>query len=333
MSWRDLLQTGDDRVVLPWTGGRRLPSPTTEYLVESRLPREHGWNEFRVVARKATLVGPAAASPGSLASRVTGYLVGDRIVADGARVDPAVEAVLSSSETVFLIDPGLARFARVAAGRVRPGAPLVFVQEEMPLGPESDVLAAFQDRASSVSGIKGVTPALDASFRLETWQRSEADRRRAEVVATRAAELARLAEEERKAELLERLSDGAGRRQMAAVDFGQAANAALSVTGAEYLDHRASANRGEMVVTFRLDGQRFECVADARTLRIIDSGICLVDHRTGDRGDTRFTLESLPDVIRQAVAERRLHVFRHVGQDSGYNGPWDGDDEENDDDW
>ena len=120
---------------------------------------------------------------------------------------------------------------------------------------------------------------------------------------------------------------------MAAVDFGQAAQAALAVTGAEYLDHRASANRGEMVVTFRLDGQRFECVADARTLRIVDSGICLVDYRTQERGDTRFTLESLPDVIRQAVRERRLHVFRVVGQDPGFRGQMPDRDDDDRDDW
>lgn len=331
MSWRDLLQKGDDRVVLPWTGGRRLPSSGPEYLLEAGLPREHGWHEFCVLVRKAKWAGEAAPSPGILGSRVTGYLVGDRIVPDGARVDEA--SVMGASETVFLLDAGLARFSRVTAGRVRPGAPLVFVQEEMPVGPEPEVLAAYQDRAENVLGVKGVTPALDAAFRLESWQRSETERRRAEIAVARAAELARRAEEERKNALLERLSDGAGRREMAAVDFGQAAEAALAVTGAEYLDHRASANRGEMVVTFRLDGQRFECVADARTLRIVDSGICLVDYRTQERGDTRFTLESLPDVIRQAVRERRLHVFRVVGQDPGFRGQVQDEDDDDRDDW
>lgn len=321
--WRSLLRKEDERVVLPWAGGRSLPSAGPEYAVDGRLPPEHGWHEFRVEVRRAIWVGPAPARPEVLTDIVRGYLVGDRVVPDGARVDPDPARVAGHSETVHLLEPGLPRFARVSAGRARPGAPLVFIAEDMPLGPEDLVLAAFQDRLSSVSGIKDVTPALDAAFRLESWQRTEAARRRAEIEAQRAAEEAAMAEEERKALLRERLSDGAGRRAMAEVDFGQAARAALSVTGAEYLDHRASTNRGEMVVTFRLDGRRFECVCDGRTLRIVDAGICLVDHRTREAGDTRFTLESLPDVIRQAVRERVLHVFRHVGDEGEPGDDWD----------
>jgi hypothetical protein len=322
-SWKSLLRKDDERVVLPWTGGRSLPSRGPEYRIDGRLPPEHGWHEFRVDVRRAFWVGAAPPETECLVGRLTGYFVGDRIVPDGARVDPDPAHVLGFSEAVHLLEPGLSRFARASAGRVRPGAPLVFLSEEMPVGPEDLVLRAYQDRLRSVSGIKDVTPALDAAFRLESWQRDEVERRRAEIEAQRAAEEAAMAEEERRARLRERLSDGAGRRAMAMVDFGQAASAALLVTGAEYLDHRASTNRGEMVVTFRVEGRRFECVCDQRTLRIVDAGICLVDHRTREAGDARFTLESLPEVIRQATRERVLHVLRHVGADE----------EETEDDW
>ncbi len=325
--WRSLLKKDDERVVLPWTGGRSLPSSGPEYRVEGRLPPEHGWHEFRVSVRRASWVGPAPARTEDLTDVVRGYLVGDRIVPDGARVDPDPARIVGASETVHILEPGLSRFARVSAGRARPGSPLVFIAEEMPAGPEDQVLVAFQDKLSSVSGIRDVTPALDAAFRLESWQRAEAERRRAELEAQRAAEDAAMAEEERLARLREALSDGRGRRAMALVDFRQAAVAALAVTGTEYLDHRASANRGEMVVTFRIEGRRFECVCDQQTLRIIDAGICLVDHRTREKGDTRFTLESLPDVIRQAMREHVLHVFRHVGDDDfeadDNDGDWD----------
>ena len=47
-------------------------------------------------------------------------------------------------------------------------------------------------------------------------------------------------------------------------------------------------------------------------LRIIDAGICLIDHDTNEKGDTFFTLESLPAVVQQAQRERRLVIFRHV---------------------
>lgn len=324
-NWKSLLKREDERVVLPWTGGRSLPSRGPEYRVEGRLPPEHGWHEFRVSVRKAVWVAFAPPRTEALSDVVRGYLVGDRLVPDGARVDPDPAGIVRFSETVHLLEPGLSRFARVSAGRARPGAPLVFIAEDMPEGPENMVLTAFQDGLPTLAGVKDVTPALDAAFRLESWQRAEAESRRAELEALRFAEAAAMAEEERLARLRGALSDGRGRRAMALVDFRQAATAALAVTGTEYLDHRASANRGEMVVTFRLEGRRFECVCDQQTLRIIDSGICLVDSRTRERGDTRFTLESLPDVIRQAMRERVLHVFRHVGQDDGLG--------EEDEDW
>jgi class 3 adenylate cyclase len=87
--------------------------------------------------------------------------------------------------------------------------------------------------------------------------------------------------------------------------------AALAVGGAKLLDVRNSHVRGEHIVRYRLDRRRFECVCDER-LHIIDSGICLRDEHTGEQGDRRFTLESLPAVVRQAEREGRLVIFRHV---------------------
>jgi hypothetical protein len=331
MGWRDHLQAaGGDVSVLPWTGGRRLLSELGYHQIEGRLPQEHGWGRFKITGRTARWVEAADPEQDKLSRVVRGYLVGDRVVPDGAGVDPDPKKILEFSEAVHLLEPGLDRFARVAAGRVREDGPLVYVGQEMPLGPEDEVVRAYQDRAASVHSVQGVTPALDAAFRMETWQRAEAERRRAELErrlaeeeARLAEEEARLAEEERRAALVRQLGDAQGRRAMAAVDFQQAARAALAVGGAEYLDHRPGRVRTEMVVTFRFDGRRFECVCDARTLRIVDAGICLVDHRTNVRGDDRFTLESLPGVIREAQAQRVLHVFRHV--DDGDEDPWEDD--------
>jgi hypothetical protein len=53
-------------------------------------------------------------------------------------------------------------------------------------------------------------------------------------------------------------------------------------------------------------------VVHAPTLRIVDAGICLEAHVTGERGDNRFTLESLPAVLEEAIRTNRLVVFRHV---------------------
>jgi hypothetical protein len=312
MGWRDLLKE-DERIVLPWVGGRSLRSRDRGYTIEGDLPAENGWYAFRASGRKAVLEGAAEPAPDVLEFRVRGYLVGDRIVADGVRVDPDPSRILHCSERVHLIELGLDRFVRVTAGRVFEGGPLVYEGLDMPLGPEEEVLAAFLDKLPSLDEVKGVPPALDAAFRMETWQRLEVERRRVELERRRREDEERRAAEERRRELLEQLGDGVLRRRMARHDFEAAARAALAVGGAEYLDHRRSVRPGEMVVRFRLDSARFECTCEEATLRIVDAGICLIDSATDERGDTYFTLESLPSVIQQAVRERKLHVFRHVG--------------------
>lgn len=330
-SWRSLLQAPQETLVLPWLGGRDLRFGHRGWYIEGAIPREHAWCKFSVDGRKAKLMEICEPAPEVLREVVRGYLIGDLLIPLGAS---ALEAnVLESAEQVHLIPPGLDRFTLVSAGRVGEGMPLVFVQEEMPLGPETDVQNAFLDGVDLL-GVSDVSPALEVAFKLANWQRVEAARRRAELEAQRAAEAERLRRETLQREVAQRLGDGAGRREMAALDFEAAARAALTLGGAEYLDHRASPRANEMVVRFRLIGRRFECTCDRNTLQIIDSGICLVahDHRDGfapgTRGDTWFTLESLPAVILDADQQRRLVVFRHVDYgDRNYDHDEDYDDE------
>jgi hypothetical protein len=312
MGWQDLLQTGDEFVIAPWVGGRILTFNGRTWKIEGRLPREAGWYKFKTKAREARLDGPAEADSESFKGVVFGYLVGDRIVADDVRVDPNPAKIADVSETVHLIEPGLDRFVRVSAGRVCDDGPLLYRGQEMPLGPEADVLTAFLDDKTSVNDVRDVAPALDAAFRMERWQKIEAERRRLELEKLRREEEERRAVEERRRKLVEQLGDAAGRREMAKVDFTQAARAALAVGGAQYLDHRKAHRRNEVIVRFRFINRRFECVCDELTLRIIDAGICLTSHDTGEKGDTRFTLETLPSVIREADEDDKLVVFRHV---------------------
>jgi hypothetical protein len=302
MTFRELIQE-DETLVRPWVGGRALWQGVRGWTIQGALPAEHGWHAFRLRGRKAHWLGVAESMPASLRSRVTGYLAGDRLVRDDVRVDPAPEKVLRASERVSLVEPGLDRFARIAAGRPFPGGPLVFAGLEMPLGPEGDVLSAFLDREGSVLSVKGVPPALDAAFRVETWRRDERERAIAE-----AEERVRL--EREREDFLASVGSGESRREMAHVDFDGAARRALAVGGAELLDHRPAHVPGQRLVRFRLDGARFACTCEEHTLRIVDAGICLTDHETGERGDDRFTLESLPAVIREAEREGVLVVFR-----------------------
>lgn len=312
MGWKDLLQTGEERVTSPWVGGRSLRTQDRTWDIEGRLPADFGWYSFKLTARKARVSKAVDPTLENLHHIVKGYLVGDRIVPDGVRLVPSIAQVAEASEPVALIEPGLDRFVRVAAGRAFEDGPLVYMGQEYPLGPEDAVLQAYLDGLKSVEHVLGVAPALDIAFRLEVWRRAEAERLRREEEQRRREEEERLAREERRRQIIDRLGDGQGRREMAVVDFTEAARAALAVGGAQYLDHRPSPRRGEMIVRFRMEGRRFECVCSQETLRIIDSGICLVDHETGEKGDDRFTLESLPAVIRLAQQEGKLVVFRHV---------------------
>jgi hypothetical protein len=310
VGWRDLVQTGDEKVTLPWLGGKTLYSAAQRWSIEGRQPRDYGWFTFKIANREARVEGPADARPDLLQHTVTGYLVGDRIVADDVRVDPDPKHIVEFSEKVFLLEDGIDRFARVRAGRISKEGPLIYQGLEMPLGQEDQVLEAFLDQKTSVALIKSVPPALDAAFRMESWQRVEAERRRVELERLRREEEEKRQKEERRKELVKKLGDGEGRREMALHDFDAAARAALAVGGAVFLDAK-KLRHNEWAVRYRLDRQRFECICNER-LRIIDAGICLTSHDTGEKGDTYFTLESLPTVVTQAQREHKLVIFRHV---------------------
>lgn len=307
MGWRDLLQAKDEHIVLPWVGGRSLRTYNRTWSLQGRLPPEYGWHKFQLTGRKARWAELTDPQVDVLRDFVEGYLVGDRFVPDHIGVlDRDLEKLSQLTEQVHLIDPGLDRFARIKAGRPCEEGPLVFEGLTFPLGPEDAVLEAFLDRKDSVADVLGVTPSLDAAFRWETWQRAEAERRRRE-------EEERRAKEERRQKIVESLGDGALRREVAIEDFEAAARAALAVGNAELLDFRKAHAKDEMVVRFRVERRRFECTCNAKTLRIIDAGICLIDHGDNERRyDDQLTLESLPGVIREAQNIGRLVVFRRI---------------------
>lgn len=312
MGWRDLLQSKEpESIVAPWVGGRSLQTHDRTFIIEGRLPREHGWYSFNILVRKAWVKEKVAPYFTPATERKLGYLIGDRFIPDDVQIPGSKKRGVENYfkevpfELIFLVDEGLDKFARISAVRFHDSGSLIFEEETFPLGSEGDVLQSYLDQKKSVVDIPNVPPSLDAAFRFESWRRDEAERIRKE-------EEERRLREERARILRERLGDGALRREVALQDFRTAAEAALTVGGAEYLDHRNSVQPNEVVVRFRVDGRRFECTCHRNTLRIIDAGICLTDHDTDERGDTYFTLESLPGVIRQAQRERVLHVFRHA---------------------
>jgi len=328
MSWKDLLNSGSERV-LPWFGFKRVHDAERSWTLSERQPPEHGWYRFNVAGGRGAELASKELQPldsawGDGQPKIKGYLVGDRLIPDTARVVPDPTKLIEQTIIVYCVEPGLERFARASIVKDREQR-LVYLSQEFPVGPEEEVIKAYQDRAAGLDGISGVTPALDLSFRWLSYQRIKKEERQLELRRIREEEEKKRAEEDRLREAMRNAGTAVGRRVLAQQDFETGAREALRVSGAELLDVRESFNKGEMVVQYRFQQRRLECVVEKRTLRVVDAGVCLTDHDTGEKGDRFFTLESLPGVIGEAMRLGKLVVWRHVGDDR--------DNDEEDDDY
>lgn len=326
MGWQDLLaskQSAIERETLPWLGGRKIYSGRRAWNIVGRRPHEFGWYEFELGANRSARLRGASTRPVDFQNwakhrMARGYLVGDRFVPEHARVEPDAAKLIEQTQPAALIDRGLEYFNPVLVAVETGYEEAIFTMALFDGMAELGVRQAYLDRKVSVADVPGVSPALDLAFRFMTWQRAEVERIRAEEERLRAHEA-----------LLRKIGSPTGRRELARVDFEAAARAALHVGGAELLDVQEAPRAGEMIVRYRFEHRRLECVCDRYTLRIIDAGVCLQNHVTGEKGDTRFTLESLPGVIREAIRSHRLVVWRHVAGDVA-----DGDDPDDmDEDW
>lgn len=328
-SWKDLLAPSDgEEKILPWLGGGTVDSTSQSWSIQGSRPQEFGWYKFSLQGRRARLASTEIQDPNpdfSQGKLVKGYLIGDRFIRDNASVSTDPNALVAQTEPVYCVDIGLERFSRVSVTKLLNGH-LIYIRTEWPNGPEVEVQEAYQDRRDSVTQIPGVTPALDLAFRFVSLQRLQMEERARELELLRKVEEAKRAKEEKHQEALKDLGTGAGRRNLAQLDFPAAARAALALSGAELLDVRETRNPEEMVVQYRYQHRRLECTCDRLTLRIIDAGVCLSDHN-GAKGDTRFTLESLPTVIHEAMTLGKLVVWRHAPGDFDYH------QDEDDEDW
>jgi len=319
MGWADLLAQ-EETVTLPWVGGRSVALKGRWWKIEGKLPRNHGWHQFAVDGGKtAKWVGATEMDFSYEQGRkiLRGYLVGDWLVPDSVHAIHNFDTLPPEAVQVHFVEDGLDRFDRVATLLTDAGF-YIYLRPEFPQGPEGLVTVAYQDKAPSVTNIPGVTPALELAFRWEVWHRDEADKRRAELERIRLEQIALLEKEEQRRLLVERMGDGKGRRALAKVDFKAAAEAALAISGARLLDYRKSTQRNEMVVNYEFRGRRLQCVCDL-DLNIVDAGICLTDHRTQEKGDRYFTLESITTAVSAALDQHKLVVWRHVEGDPGHN--------------
>lgn len=333
MGWEDLLSSSEEEErTLPYLGDQKLHGWGRTWTIKGKRPHEHGWYVFKVSGRNARMVEKADGPDPSYEEEhptLLGYLAGSRFIPDDARVDPDPNKLVEQTDNVFCVEPGLDRFTRAVVVK-NAIHQLIYIRQEFPQGPEFEVQAAYQDRLGSVDHIKGVTPALDLAFRWESHQRLKEEEWEREQERLRLEALEKAEAEERLREAMRNAGTGAGRRELAKRDFRAAARAALAVSNAELLDCRQGRHPNEMVVQYKFRGRRLECVCERDTLAILDAGVCLDNHR-GTKGDTRFTLESLPAVINEAIDGHKLVVWRHVPGDPGYGGVAQYDDEEGDD--
>lgn len=307
MSWQSMIGAAPVRRVFPWLGGRRLFYKERSWLIIGDVPREWGWYTFMTTAnRKARLEGKAEPNESFLEALkpIGGYVVGDRLIPLRARVDPDPNKFIEQTIPIFLLDSHMGLFPLVYA-RAYDDFGALYVDTTLDSGPEQTVREAFVDRRKDLKGIRDVSPALDLAFRFASLERERYEAWKAKTDAERLAE-------ERRSRLLEQAGTAAGRRELAKDDFEAAARAAIEVGGATFLRVMPTINRHEMAVQYAVEGRQLECVANKHTLRIVDSGICLTDEVTRISGDTRFTLESLPSVVREAVRRGKLVVYRHV---------------------
>ena len=317
MGWQSLVRDGELTDVFPWLGGRKIYSKERAWRVVGDLPREFGWYRFELAAgRSAKLLEPCDPDPLYIEGRTTvrGYVVGDRFIPERARVHPDPTKLIEQTVPIYLVDPAVERFTPILA-TVDEANRWIYIRPLFPMKADNDAQWAFVERKESLDHIKDVNHALDLAFRFAYRQRQLLEERREALRKQRE-------EEARKAEVLRKVGSGQGRRTLAQEDLEAAVKAALMVGGAEFLDVRPGYGRNEIVIQYRFENRRLECVCDKRTFQIIDSGICLEDHLTREKGDTYFTLESLPGVVREAIRGGKLVVYRHVGGDAADDDDW-----------
>ena len=304
--------------MLPYVGGATVRAPQRALRVEGTPAL--GWWRFHVKGR--TAAAREAASPPEEAlttrPRVQGHVFGDRLAANDARAEVLY---LPPEDQPPLFSPCRARRWH--------GGELLFEQLEFETEVEETARRAFEERGV-LRDVKGVPASLRAAFgyavtdvagrelnvavspaevrarvleiaeggldvaRREVRRLDEERRRFAREAAALAQAAARPAEAPAGARVARRdADDGEDRTQRA-----------LTAAGAELLACRSLAG-GLMEVRYRFDGERFVTVVDARTLQVMDAGICLAG------ADRMLTLESLPAVIREGIEDGHLVITRH----------------------
>jgi hypothetical protein len=118
---------------------------------------------------------------------------------------------------------------------------------------------------------------------------------------------ARLTDERRHATATQRLREALASLVVRdrAADPMQRADDVLEAAGARMLSARRIGGGAQLDVTYEIDGERIMSIVDIDTFQVIDPGVCLAgEHRV-------LTLDAMPSVVREAIAEDHLNITRH----------------------
>ena len=325
MDYQAFLQPRDP-VVLPYFGGTRVDAADRRYHVELGLA--HGWWRFRVDGRRAVPLEPAEPVALDALPALRGHYVLGWVIADGRRL----------GRLALAPDDEPAPLARVTARRWHSGD-LVLDTVDLEDDAELEARARLEQR-QPLAGVRGVVPSLRAAFgyalgaavaralglRLSLRElaprvadiaetgdaavRALHDRLAVDRAVAAAARQAWLAEAQAEAEL----ASGARARQRAVHSAQRVprtgspydrADRVLDAAGARLLGCRRLRSGAELDVTYDVDGERIISTVAADTLEVLDPGICLI----GARG--LLTLDAMPSVVREAIAEDHLNLTRH----------------------
>jgi hypothetical protein len=301
-------------VVLPYLGGTRVDSAERRLRVDGEL--ERGWWRFRVEGRRAVPIEPALPPSLDGLPKVAGHWVLGWIASDGR----------SLARVALMPDDEPAPLARVTGRRWHSGDVLF---ESIDFEDDAELAARRAlENQQPLGELRGVVPSLRVAFGLALGGAiAKADGIAVSVrelvpAAVAIADRGREAVREHLAGLVERrrVAEDDARRAAEQIRLTSAAGTARAVRRHDDPVQRADdaldgadarmlrcrrIDRGlRLDVAYEVDGTRIRSIVDAETLQVLDPGICLSGQHEV------LTLDAMPSVVREAIANDALNITR-----------------------
>jgi hypothetical protein len=305
-----------DPVVLPYFGGTRVDASDRRLKIETEIAP--GWWRFQIDGRRAVPLEPATPVELGALPVKRGHWVDGWVVANGRDL----------GRIALPPDDEPSPLARVVARRWFSGDWL-FESIEFEDEAELEARRALEERRP-LGALRGVVPSLRAAFGYALGLAAAAELKIAVTIRELTPIVVEIADGGRDVvrQLFDELVE-ARRREEAIVrerarrialasaahtarvvgrsnDPRELCDEALASAGGRMTGFRRVANNTQVEVTYTVEGSRIVSLVDARTLQVIDPGVCL-----GHDGEYKvLTLDAMPSVIRQAIEENRLNIGR-----------------------